>query len=146
MLCYKKGKNYCNAWTSISNCLVVSRKHSWPQLDITNKLEYTLKTCISYIYIYIYKIHNRCTHAPVWQSLNGISSLLVWSIASPVENIADSLMAAVAPVNLACRWKLWQIISWSADRPAIFLRQRWNTLIVSINVHGLKSIRTIAAL
>lgn len=98
---YKKGKKYYNAFTKFWTVSLHLQKMG-PQFDIINKLEYTLKTCISYIY----KIHNCCTHAPVWQRLNGVSSLLVRSIASPVENIVDGLMAAVVPVNLSCHWKL----------------------------------------
>lgn len=107
----------------------------WPQFDITNKMECTLKTCIS--------CTNRtkfitAAHMPVWQILNGVSSLLVGSITSPVENITDGLMVAIAPVNLPCHWKLWQIISWCGaqclrillavlrnwGRPAIFSCRR----------------------
>lgn len=114
----------------------------WPQSSITNTLEYTLRTCVSYTY----KIHNCCTHAPVWRRLNGVYSLLVWSVTSPVENIADGLRAPGTSVNLACCWDLWQIISgsavpclrilwaiiWDWGPPAAFSCWRWNMLIVSI--------------
>lgn len=59
---------------------------------------------------YTYKIHSCFAHFLVCHMPNGVSSLLVRNIPSPVENIAVGLWVCISAVNLACRWKLWQII------------------------------------
>lgn len=57
-----------------------------------------------------YKIHYSYVQFLNWHGPNGVSSLLVWDITSPVEYIAVGLRVCISAVNLACCWKLWQII------------------------------------